>query len=36
MTPAQILRIQIKIKKHRASLAADRIRYVWYDDIGGR
>ena len=35
MAPAQILRMQIEIKTHRASLAADRIRFGWYDDIGG-
>lgn len=36
MTPAQIIRIQTKIKKYRAALTAERTRFGWYDDSGGR
>ena len=36
MTLAQIIRIQTKIKKYRAMLTAERTRFGWYDDSGGR
>jgi len=36
MTPAQITRIQSKIKKYRALLASERTKFGCYDDSGGR